>query len=51
MTSAGLKVVLTNARKVYDTTPSLLQPIADFFGVDLSERLYNEKFWQGLTYA
>ena len=51
MTRAGLEIVLINARKVYVTNPSVLQPIADFFDVDLSERLYKEKFWQGLTYA
>ena len=51
MTHAGLEIVLTNARKVYATNPSVLQPIADFFDVDLRERLFNEKFWQGLTYA
>ena len=51
MTRAGLEIVLNNARKLYVTNPSVLQPIADFFDVDLSERLYNEQFWQGLTYA
>ena len=51
MTRSGLEIVLGNARKVYVANPSVLQPIADFFDVDLSERLYNEKFWQGLTYA
>jgi 4-hydroxy-tetrahydrodipicolinate synthase len=51
MTRAGLEIVLNSARKVYVTNPSVLQPIADFFDVDLSERLYNEQLWQGLTYA
>jgi len=51
MTRAGLEVVLANARKVYETNPAVLQPIADFFSVDLSERLYSERFWEGLTYA
>jgi 4-hydroxy-tetrahydrodipicolinate synthase len=51
MTRAGLEIVLANARKVYETNPSILQPIADFFQVDLSERLHNEQFWKGLTYA
>jgi 4-hydroxy-tetrahydrodipicolinate synthase len=51
MTRAGLEIVLDNARKVYETNPEILEPIADFFSVDLSERLYNEKFWEGLTYA
>jgi len=51
MTHTGLEIVLANARKVYETNPAILQPIADFFSVNLRERLYNERFWQGLTYA
>jgi hypothetical protein len=51
MTRNGLEVVLANARKVYESNPEILEPIASFFGVDLQERLYNERFWQGLTYA
>jgi 4-hydroxy-tetrahydrodipicolinate synthase len=51
MTQAGLEIVLANSRKVYETNPAILRPIADFFNVDLRERLYNEQFWQGLTYA
>ncbi len=51
MTRKGLEIVLANARKVYETNPSILQPIADFFNVDLNKRLYNEQYWQGLTYA
>ncbi len=51
MTRNGLEVVLTNARKVYENNPEILQPVEDFFDVDLSERLYNERFWQGLYYA
>ncbi len=51
MTHAGLEIVLSNARKVYETNPSILQPIADFFNIDLYERLYNKQFWRGLVYA
>ena len=51
MTWTGLKIVLSNAQEVFKTNPSILQPIADFFDVDLNERLYNEEFWKGLTYA
>ncbi len=51
MTRAGLEIVLSNARKVYETNSSFLEPIEDFFNVDLNERLYKEQFWQGLTYA
>jgi 4-hydroxy-tetrahydrodipicolinate synthase len=51
MTRAGLEIVLANARKVYAANPAVLQPIADFFDVDLRERLNNEQYWKGLTYA
>jgi 4-hydroxy-tetrahydrodipicolinate synthase len=51
MTRAGLEIVLVNARRIYETNPAILRPIEEFFSVDLSERLYNERFWQGLTYA
>ena len=51
MTRAGLEVVLRNARKVYETNPQVLKPIADHFSVDLKERLYDEKYLEGLYYA
>jgi 4-hydroxy-tetrahydrodipicolinate synthase len=51
MTRAGLEVVLTNARKVYEANPQILQPVADFFSVDLKERLYKERYIEGLYYA
>jgi 4-hydroxy-tetrahydrodipicolinate synthase len=51
MTRNGLEIVLSNTRKVYENHPEILKPIEDFFAVDLMERLYNEKFWQGLYYA
>jgi 4-hydroxy-tetrahydrodipicolinate synthase len=51
MTRAGLEVVLAAARKVFEANPQILLPIADYFDVNIHERLYNERFWQGLTYA
>ena len=51
MTKGGLDVVLINARKVYESNPQIFKPIADYFGVDLKERLYNEKYLEGLFYA
>ena len=51
MTRSGLEVVLTNARKVYANNPEILQPIADCFNVELKERLYNERYLEGLFYA
>ncbi len=51
MTCNGLEIVLTNARKVYENNPEILQPIANYFNVDLKERLYNERCLEGLFYA
>jgi 4-hydroxy-tetrahydrodipicolinate synthase len=51
MTRNGLEVVLAVARKVNETNPQILLPIADYFDVNIEERLHNERFWQGLTYA
>ncbi len=51
MTRAGLEVVLAAARKVYETNPQILLPIADYFDVNIHDRLFNERFWQGLAYA
>ena len=51
MTRGGLEAVLTNVRKVYDANPQILQPIADYFGVNLKDRLYNEKYLEELYYA
>jgi 4-hydroxy-tetrahydrodipicolinate synthase len=51
MTRSGLEVVLTNARKVYENHPEILQPIADYFNVDLKDQLYNSRYLEGLFYA
>jgi len=51
MTEKGIEVVLSKARKVYESNPEILRPVEEFFGVDLSERLYKKRFWQGLHYA
>ena len=51
MTRNGLEIVLSQARKVYEKNPEILAPIENFFDVSIQERLNNEKFWQGLTYA
>jgi 4-hydroxy-tetrahydrodipicolinate synthase len=51
MTRSGLEIVLANARRIYETNPAILRPIEEFFNVNLQERLYKERFWQGLYYA
>jgi 4-hydroxy-tetrahydrodipicolinate synthase len=51
MTRNGLEVILTNVRKVYESNPQVLEPIVEHFNVDLKDRLYNEKYLEGLYYA
>jgi 4-hydroxy-tetrahydrodipicolinate synthase len=51
MTRKGLDFVISVARRVQSNNPEILQPIADFFGVDINERLDNPEYQQGLFYA
>ncbi len=50
MSANGLNTVLANVRDVYRQSPEILQPVAEFFGVDLGERLENPASWEGLAY-
>jgi 4-hydroxy-tetrahydrodipicolinate synthase len=50
MTQNGLQTVLDAVRKVQTTAPEILQPVAEFFNVDIAERLENEKYREGLAY-
>jgi len=50
MTKKGLDIVLEAARTVQNTNPHILQPAADFFSVDIEERLNNPVHWEGLYY-
>jgi 4-hydroxy-tetrahydrodipicolinate synthase len=50
MTRNGIETVLKAARNVYTNAPEILQPAADFFSVDIGERLENPEYRQGLFY-
>ena len=50
MTNKGIEVVLGVGRTVWKNNPEILKPIADFFGVDIEARLYDESILAGLTY-
>jgi len=50
MTKKGLQAVLNVARSVFEKTPEVLEPVESFFDVDLSKRLYKERYWKGLAY-
>ncbi|MGE5556547.1 MAG: 4-hydroxy-tetrahydrodipicolinate synthase [Methanocella sp.] len=51
MTRQGVNVVLAAARKIWETNPQVLEPIEASFDVKLANRLYNEKYLEGLYYA
>ena len=50
LTHNALQTVLAAVRKVQATAPEILHPVAEFFNVDIGDRLENEKCWEGLTY-
>lgn len=50
MTRKGIEVVLAAARTVQSNNPEILQPIADFFNVDISQRLEDPANWKHLVY-
>ncbi len=50
MTRKGLDVVLSVGRRIQSDNPEILQPIADFFGVNIDERLDNPEYRKGLFY-
>ncbi len=50
MTRKGFDHVLSVARQVQSQNPEILQPLADFFGVDINERLDNPEHRKGLYY-
>ena len=51
MTKNGVDKVLEAARKVHSTAPEILQPVAEFFNVDIAARLENPANWEGLYYS
>jgi len=50
MTKNGIDTVLEATRKVQTTAPEILQPVAEFFNVDIAERLDNPANWEELYY-
>jgi 4-hydroxy-tetrahydrodipicolinate synthase len=51
MTKQGFEIVWSTARQVWDKTPEILQPAADFFGLKIKERLSLPiGDWEGTLY-
>jgi len=50
MTKKGAQVALEAGRSVWRNNPEILQPVADFFGVDIETRLNDASLLTDLTY-
>lgn len=50
LTQNAMDKVLAAGRKVQSETPEIFKPIADFFSVDIEERLNIPKNWESLVY-
>ncbi len=50
MTRRGLDKVIEITRNVYANAPEILQPLGEFFNVDIADRLENPAYREGLYY-
>ena len=50
MTHNGIETVLSAARTVQQNNPEILAPVAEFFSVDIAERLETPAVWEELIY-
>jgi 4-hydroxy-tetrahydrodipicolinate synthase len=50
MTWQGLKTVVKTAQKIQDQNPWIFAPVAEFFGVDIDERLNDPRYARDLWY-
>lgn len=51
MTQNGLEKVAAALRQVWANNPEILQPVAEFFNVDIEKRLSDLKNWEELMYS
>jgi 4-hydroxy-tetrahydrodipicolinate synthase len=50
MTKKGLDIVIKAAQQVWNNNPEIFTPVADFFKVDIDERLNNTTYIENLYY-
>ncbi|MCK5098998.1 MAG: dihydrodipicolinate synthase family protein, partial [Desulfobacteraceae bacterium] len=50
MTKQGIGIVIKAAQQVWDNNPEIFVPIADFFKIDIDERLNNQALRENLYY-
>ncbi len=49
MTSVGIAVLRSAVKSVWDNNPEMLQPIADFYGIDIAARINDDGIWTSLA--
>jgi hypothetical protein len=49
MTIRGLDVVRGTVRTVWERNPEVLEPLANFYGIDLGARIADDSIWQSLA--
>ncbi|VVB53479.1 4-hydroxy-tetrahydrodipicolinate synthase [uncultured archaeon] len=50
LTKGGVKKVREGLKQVWRNYPKALEPIAEFYDVDVAERLDKDKYWKPLSY-
>ena len=50
MSQNGIQKVLEAAKTVQQNNPEIWQPLAEFFNIDMDERLNNSSYLEGLFY-
>jgi 4-hydroxy-tetrahydrodipicolinate synthase len=49
MSRAGVEVVRNAARGVWEKAPEYLQPVGDYYSVDVEARLSDDSIWDSLA--
>lgn len=49
MSMAGVEVLRAAVRKVWERNPEVLQPIGDFYGVDIGVRIQDDSVWASVA--
>jgi 4-hydroxy-tetrahydrodipicolinate synthase len=50
LTKQGVEIVRGALRTVWENTPQMLEPVGRFYGVDVGERISDDKNWKKLSY-
>ncbi len=50
VTRRALNILLENIRLVHERTPEILNPVQEFFDIDLEKRLHDDGAWRHLCY-